>query len=518
MNQQASSPGLSPSVALCPVDPPQTLVRTLRRIGPGLILAGSIVGSGELIATTKVGAEAGFWLLWLIIIGCVIKVFAQIEFGRYTVTYSQTPLRALNSVPGPRLAVNWIVWYWVFMTMLIISQQGGIVGGIGQALAISVPLTDAGRQYNRAHDELIGARIQLAVATRRDRSDAELARLSHKIESISAVPHEEPADALLWATVVSVITSILLWVGRYGFIEFASTVMVVGFTLVTLLTVVMLQTKPEWAVSGAELARGLSFRLPPASESLSISPLATALGAFGIIGVGASELIMYPYWCIEKGYARFTGPRDGSPAWAMRARGWMRVMHADAWISMLVYTFATLGFFLLGAAVLGRVRLNPQGSEMVRTLAQMYVPVFGSWAQLVFLVGAFAGLYSTFFVAAAANARMLADGLGMFGLHDGHEATRMRWARPISLIWPLVALGLYGLIGDPAAMVLMSGIVQATMLPMLGIAALYFRYRRCEPALRPGPLWDVLLLISIAGLVVAGVWAGGSKLYQLFGR
>ena len=61
-------------------EPPTSLFGILRRLGPGLIVAGSIVGSGELIATTKTGAEAGFWLLWLIIIGCVIKVFTQVEF------------------------------------------------------------------------------------------------------------------------------------------------------------------------------------------------------------------------------------------------------------------------------------------------------------------------------------------------------------------------------------------------------------------------------------------------------
>ena len=66
--------------------PPTTLGQTLRKLGPGIIIAGSIVGSGELIATTKVGAEAGFFLLWLIVVGCVIKVFAQIEMGRYTIT------------------------------------------------------------------------------------------------------------------------------------------------------------------------------------------------------------------------------------------------------------------------------------------------------------------------------------------------------------------------------------------------------------------------------------------------
>jgi Mn2+/Fe2+ NRAMP family transporter len=64
------------------VEPPRGFFAVVRRLGPGLIIAGSIVGSGELIATTKVGAEAGFVLLWLILVGCVIKVFTQVELGR----------------------------------------------------------------------------------------------------------------------------------------------------------------------------------------------------------------------------------------------------------------------------------------------------------------------------------------------------------------------------------------------------------------------------------------------------
>src|SRR5688500_5268206 len=91
--------------------PPSTRAATLGKLGPGMIIAGSIVGSGELIATTKVGAEAGFVLLWLIILGCVIKVFAQVELGRYAITWGRTPLAALNEVPGPRFKVNWLIWY-----------------------------------------------------------------------------------------------------------------------------------------------------------------------------------------------------------------------------------------------------------------------------------------------------------------------------------------------------------------------------------------------------------------------
>src|SRR5262249_8748700 len=46
-------------------DPPEHLWGALRQIGPGIILAGSIVGSGELLLTTSLGAEYGFVFLWL---------------------------------------------------------------------------------------------------------------------------------------------------------------------------------------------------------------------------------------------------------------------------------------------------------------------------------------------------------------------------------------------------------------------------------------------------------------------
>ena len=64
-------------------DPPPGFLAGLRRIGPGLVLAASIVGSGELIATTTLGAQAGYTLLWMILLSCAIKPVVQAELGRY---------------------------------------------------------------------------------------------------------------------------------------------------------------------------------------------------------------------------------------------------------------------------------------------------------------------------------------------------------------------------------------------------------------------------------------------------
>ena len=77
------APSDDPAAGQPTVEPPRTFGKTLRQLGPGLIIAGSIVGSGELIATTKTGAQAGISLLWLVIIGCVIKVFVPVLVGTF---------------------------------------------------------------------------------------------------------------------------------------------------------------------------------------------------------------------------------------------------------------------------------------------------------------------------------------------------------------------------------------------------------------------------------------------------
>ena len=87
--------------------------------------------------------------------------------------------------------------------------------------------------------------------------------------------------------------------------------------------------------------------------------LATAIAVFGITGVGASELFMYPYWCVEKGYARFAGPRDGHAGVAGARARWIRVMHVDILASMVIYSVATAAFYLLGAGVLHGMGLVP---------------------------------------------------------------------------------------------------------------------------------------------------------------
>ncbi len=347
LDEDTVPPDLDPREDGTGTNPPRRFAETLRQLGPGLIIAGSIVGSGELIATTKTGAQGGITLLWLIIVGCVIKVFVQIELGRHAITHGQTTLAALNTLPGPRKRVSWILWFWLAMMACTVGQLGGIVGGVGQALAISCPITgdyldairipaqgdlerfldwEAARlegteqwtSLTREDQERISAGQEL-MATRLlelgERGDSTLQTVRQGGKLVEPVT----VDDRYWATAAALVTVALLYNGRYGLIQNFSTALVVTFTFITLGNVLSLQATPQWRIPLEEWLQGLMFRLPKSSGGP--SPLVTALATFGIIGVGATELIQYPYWCIEKGYAKYTGRRSNSDEWAMRSAG-----------------------------------------------------------------------------------------------------------------------------------------------------------------------------------------------------
>lgn len=538
VDQNTLPPSQDPADAAGIVEPPRDFVGIVRRLGPGLIIAASIVGSGELIGTTKAGAQAGIVLLWLIILGCVIKVFVQVELGRFALSEGESTLSAMNQVPGPRWRVNWLVWYWCLMLLASLGQLGGIVGGVGQSLAITFPITGdylaviqspshADLKKFIAWDEDAaagGKKLAELPDAEQDRVTKNQAWIRRQLDEMGPAGETLLAEARagkelkdpitkddrIWAAMIAVVTSVLLGLGRYNLIQNLSTVLVVAFTFITIGNVFALQSTKEWHIPLDEFLTGLSFHLPPGGKAV-----ATALAVFGIIGVGASELVAYPYWCLEKGYARFAGRKSDDPAWGVRARGWIRVMIIDALVSMAVYTVATLAFYLMGVAVLHDAGRDPEGMRMVTTLAFAYVPVFGAYAKWLFLMGAFAVLYSTYLVANAGNARMMLDALKLFGVVDRYsQSAHDRWLKGLSIGLPLFCLAVFVAGGDPVTLVLFSGLMQAMMLPMLAGAALYFRYTKTDPRLRPSRLWDVFLILSAIGMLVTGLWGANVKIAE----
>jgi hypothetical protein len=61
-------------------------------------------------------------------------------------------------------------------------------------------------------------------------------------------------------------------------------------------------------------------------------------------------------------------------------------------------------------------------------------------------------------------------------------------------------------------LVLISGTMQAIMLPLIGFAVLYFRYKKCDQRLTPSRVWDFCLWISFIGFFIIGSYQLCAKL------
>jgi Mn2+/Fe2+ NRAMP family transporter len=186
----------------------------------------------------------------------------------------------------------------------------------------------------------------------------------------------------------------------------------------------------------------------------------------------------------------------------------MRVMYLDAWISMAVFTLATVAFYVLGATVLHRQGLNPEKSQMIATLSEMYVPAFGPWTKVLFLVGVWAVLFKTLYVSSASNSRLSADFLGLTRLVQiSDRGVRTKWISRFCAFFPTLALVLYFWQRDPKAMVIIGGFFQAATLPLISGAAVYLRYRRTDRRLAPSRLSDVCLWIAFLTITAVALYA-----------
>jgi manganese transport protein len=428
-------------------EPPTSLSGKLKLLGPGFILSASIVGSGELIATTTLGAKAGFVAFWIIIVSCLVKVAIQLEFGKHTITSGETAMQAIGKLPGPKVGkAKWSVVLIFFLMILKVVQLGGMIGSTAIVLDLLVP------------------GIPVAV----------------------------------WVGFTALVTSLLIYKGYYVVVEKVSLFMIAMFTVFTILAVYALVYTP-YDFSFIEVIRSQSF-------ALSAPVIAVAIGAFGITGVASDEIIAYNYWCREKGYAAYAGPQQDSEDWRRRAKGWIQVMYLDAILAMVVYTAVTAAFYLLGASVLHKLGITPEGNDVIETLSLIYTRSLGNGVRVIYLIGALFVLFSSLVATNAAWSRIYSDIFGQLGWLEFSDAKKrgkviavLAWTFP--LIWAVT----YLFVALPVAMILTGGFVGSFMLLLIVFAGLHFRYVR-KQFFKPSLLYDAALWLSIVTITGVGIY------------
>ena len=337
----------------------------LSLIGPGLIWSSEMIGSGEVILTTRVGSILGIEVMWAIILGIFLKYIIGLGGARYTVCTGEGMIDMFARIPGPK---HWVVW-----TVLIVQF-------ISATIAIGSIATAAGVFISNL----------LPIST----------YLGGWIISIFAL-------VIAWTSgfkILRIIMSFFVLIILFGVIYVAGTVFpdfadfIKGFLL-------KIPEVPDWAVAHPEINE---------------NPWREILPLMGWAAGGFASQVWYTYWVIGAGYgvnkdgifgksADHAALREIDEDGARNIKSWFRVIYTDATTALLITIFVTIGFLIAGAGILRPNQLAPQGTEVVSTLSTIFSTSWGPIGGFIFTLTGTVALTGTLLAQLAGWPRLLAD-------------------------------------------------------------------------------------------------------------
>ncbi|MGD8415507.1 MAG: hypothetical protein PVH91_00475 [Pseudomonadales bacterium] len=337
------------------------------RIGPGLIFAAAAVGTSHVVQSTRAGAAFGLTLGGLILIVCALKY----PLFRFAADYA---------------------------------------AGVGESLV---------RGYGRQ------GRVLVLVMFFSSAVEAVAATAGISLVSASILKWMlglEVADVTA-AVVLLVATAVLVAVGRYRFLESLTGVLVILFSVLTLITT---------ALSLPALTQATAPLFPP--FPLNEANWSFAIAVSGWMPIGNTAAIMLAAWILAK---TRTGARSIAAA------------RLDFNVGYLASVALALCFLLIGAAV-----LHSDGSPMpqasaafVTTFVGLYTSAIGHWSTLLVSTAALAVMYSTMLAIVDGFPRLLGEFVAELAGQPGEDRAEALFLPALAVVVSGAGILLYFLLG-----------------------------------------------------------------------
>ena len=396
----------NPVEPLRPGDLPDMEKSFWRLMGPGAVMVGLAVGSGELVLWPWITARFGAVMAWAPLLAVFLQVWINLEIGRWTIATGESALGGLA-----RASVK--IMYLFMGFLLVLTTLPG-------------------------WQRLVAATVRFLIFG----SDG---------------PWEEGSiwgTDWLWYLPVTIVIWVLLlgpkriYDGLEKIVGILVLVIVVGLIVVAVKIGTMQHVK--------DMASGV-VSVPPVIELAEDFPFLRFFGALVFAGAGGFGNLFYAYYLRDKGIGmgkRFPmlavdirGKQEranetgycfpDTPENKKRFRDWFGFVKYDTWLVFGLTSVVTLFLFMFAALV----ALYPQEQGFARdnliwSLSDILGRAMGGFGSYLFLVIALAALFSTVLANVDGGIRMWTD-----LIHRGFPSTKKRWS-PGSMYVPLM-LGLW---------------------------------------------------------------------------
>ena len=222
----------------------------LARLAPGILVAATGVGAGDLVTAALASSKVGVTILWVALAGAILKWVANEGLARWQMATGTTLLEGWVNYLG-----RWIRW--VFLIYLIIWSF------------------------------MVGATLIKACGV-----------AAHGLLPLSDSPELVGHSTTLWGITHSIIGAALVLVGGFRLFEKMMAVCI-GVMFVAVVGTVLVMPDLDWA----QIGRGLIPRIPDHPEGL--TRVVSVLGGVG----GTLTLLSYGYWIREAGRQGESGVR-----------------------------------------------------------------------------------------------------------------------------------------------------------------------------------------------------------------
>lgn len=205
----------------------------LKAMGPGAIMAASILGPGTVTTASVQGADYGYTSLWILLLACSIAYFIQEPATRISIACKETMISAVRKYIGSKTSK--ILWFIIFIGC--IAYQTGNLSGASMAMVYFFPNT----------------------------------------------------SSLFWSVIMNLFALGLVILNRYKIIEGINQIFI--FLMVSAFVVTACISKPD---VGYLVNQGFSFQVPGNNTLLALSLLATTAVPHLLLGYSTFLRKKYP--------------------------------------------------------------------------------------------------------------------------------------------------------------------------------------------------------------------------------
>lgn len=209
-----------------------TFKEYLVSLGPGAIMAASIIGPGTVTTASTQGASYGYTSLWLILVSCVIAYFFQEPGSRIAIGLNKDMMIGIREHMGKKTAIL------LYVVVLVgsLAFQAGNVSGATMALTYFFPGT----------------------------------------------------SAVMWAVAISAVGCVIYLANKFSLVENVNQILIILMVLAFVITA--FASGPS---IGDLFTEGFSFHIPGGNATLALSLLATTVCPNLVLGFSAFTLAKY---------------------------------------------------------------------------------------------------------------------------------------------------------------------------------------------------------------------------------